>query len=51
MLSPKLEIGCKTWAKKGKGFWQSFEVSPMKTPNKKVVLKCHPWEMTCHPWD
>jgi hypothetical protein len=24
MLRPKLRIGCKTWAKKGKGFWQSF---------------------------
>jgi hypothetical protein len=24
MLSQKLRIRCKTWAKKGKGFWQSF---------------------------
>ena len=24
MLRPKLRIGCKTWAKKGKRFWQSF---------------------------
>jgi hypothetical protein len=23
-MRSKIIIGCKTWAKKGKGFWQSF---------------------------
>jgi hypothetical protein len=26
MLRPNLRKGCKTWAKKGKGFWQSLLV-------------------------